>query len=646
MKFIRIITLIAFVTLLGACKKYIDVVPDNVATLDYAFRMRSTAERYLYTCYSFLPKMGNMYHSPGMFGGDDLWVSSDKVGYWANWTIGIGLQNINTPILDFWRGTLEQDGNGNWLNKPSAITQSLWIGISQCNIFLEHISKVPDMEEYEREQWISEVKFLKAYYHFFLLRMYGPIPIVDKNIPVSASVEEVRIARKPADEVFEYIVTLLDEAAVNLPPQIRDESSELGRITKPIAIGMKAKVLVYMASPLFNGNPDYAGYANKDGTKLFSAAVDKERWNRAAKACKEAIDLCHSLGFKMYEFPGTSQAPNLSADTKVGMNARLITDRWNSEIIWANTGTSTRDLQSWATPRGFDASQAAYTGSTGTIGVPLKIAALYYTKNGVPIEEDVQWNYTGRFNLRKATAAEKYLIKEGYTTAEFNFNRESRFYGSLGFDGGMWYGLGKFDDNTSYWLEIKKGQYGGKTGTSWHSVTGYYAKKYVNYTNTITSSTNYSTTNWPWVMLRLSDLYLLYAEALNEYQGPGTEVYQHLDLIRAKAGLKGVQESWTNYSRNPGKVSNQIGMRDIIHRERSIELAFEAERFWDLRRWKEAPDVLNRPITGWDVDQERADAYYRERVLHNQVFNLRDYFWPISENDLITNKNLVQSPGW
>lgn len=646
MKFTRIIILVTAFALLGSCKKYIDVVPDNVATLDYAFRMRSTAERYLYTCYSFLPKMGNMYHSPGMFGGDDLWVATDKITYWANWTVAIGMQNINTPILDFWRGSQEKDPNGNLINKPSAPTQSLWTGISQCNIFLEYIHKVPDMQEQERDQWIAEVKFLKAYYHFFLLRMYGPIPIQDKNIPVSASVEEVRISRKPADEVFNYIVAQLDEAAINLPLQVRDESSELGRITRPIALGLKAKVLVYMASPLFNGNPDYSGYSNKDGTKLFSGSVDKEKWRRAANACKEAIEMCQSLGYKMYEFQGSNQTATISQDTKLAMNARVITDRWNSEIIWAHTGASTTDLQAWATPRGFNAAQAAYTGSTGSIGVPLKIAALYYSRNGVPIEEDVNWNYTGRFNLRKSTAAEKYQIKEGYTTAEFNFNRESRFYGSLGFDGGIWYGLGEFDDNKAYWLETKKGQYGGKTGASWHSVTGYYAKKYAYYTNSITSSTTYTTTNWPWVMLRLSDLYLLYAEALNEIDGPGAEVYRYLDLIRAKAGLKGVQESWANFSKTPGKISNPEGMRDIIHRERSIELAFEAERFWDLRRWKEAPDVLNRPITGWDVDQEAAAAYYREKVIYSQIFNLKDYFWPLSERDLIINKKLVQSPGW
>jgi len=107
-----------------------------------------------------------------------------------------------------------------------------------------------------------------------------------------------------------------------------------------------------------------------------------------------------------------------------------------------------------------------------------------------------------------------------------------------------------------------------------------------------------------------------------------------------------VVESWTAHSRNPNKYTTAEGLQEIIRRERGIELALEGERFWDLRRWKAAPEELNQPISGWDVDQVTAEAYYRERVLYNQTFALKDYFWPIRENDLIVNKNLVQNPGW
>jgi len=615
-----------------SCQKYLDIVPDNVATVEYAFRMRVTAEKYLFTCYSFLPKMGDMYQNPGMFGGDELWLSADK-SWWSNWVVALGNQNVNNPVLDYWNGA----------NAATA----LWMGISQCNIFLENIQQVPDMDDREKAQWAAEVKFLKAYYHFFLVRMYGPIPIIDENLPISASGEEVRISRKPVDEVFDYIVNLIDELAPDLPNAVRDENSELGRITKPIALGMKAKILVYAASPLFNGNADYEGFINPDGTPLFNTVYSAQKWEKAVAACKEAIDLCHSLGYDLYEFEGSQQTRNISEDTRLHLNARgTITERWNPEIIWANTGSTTRDLQVWAAPRVLEASHIGNQEPNGSIGVTMKVVNLFYSKNGVPIDEDTEYRYAERFALRTSTAEDKYRIKEGYTTSRLNFDREPRFYGTLGFDGGIWYGQGRFDDEDPYYLQIKKEQIGGKVQVGWHAVTGYYAKKWINYTNTSVNTGTYTTVNWPWVMLRLGDLYLLYAEALNALNGPNDESIRFLDLIRAKAGLDGVVESWTAHSRNPNKYTTAEGLQEIIRRERGIELALEGERFWDLRRWKAAPEELNQPISGWDVDQVTAEAYYRERVLYNQTFALKDYFWPIRENDLIVNKNLVQNPGW
>src|SRR5690606_38133836 len=102
------------------------------------------------------------------------------------------------------------------------------------------------------DRWIAEVKFLKAYYHFWLFRLYGPIPLIKENIPVSASVDEVKRKRSTVDECVEYMVELIDEAAPDLPKKIVNRTFELGRITQPIAFSLKAIVLVTAASPLFN----------------------------------------------------------------------------------------------------------------------------------------------------------------------------------------------------------------------------------------------------------------------------------------------------------------------------------------------------------------------------------------------------------
>src|SRR5690606_19015421 len=116
-----------------------------------------------------------------------------------------------------------------------------------------------------------------------------------------ANIDEIRGKRSTVDECVDFIVNLLDEAIPYLPEIIESEASELGRITQPIALSVKATVLVTAASPLFNGNADYANFIDKDGVQLFNPIYDATKWDRAAIACKEAIDACHAVGFKLYE---------------------------------------------------------------------------------------------------------------------------------------------------------------------------------------------------------------------------------------------------------------------------------------------------------------------------------------------------------
>ena len=162
---------------------------------------------------------------------------------------------------------------------------------------------------------------------------------------------------------------------------------------------------------------------------------------------------------------------------------------------------------------------------------------------------------------------------------------------------------------------------------------------------TNTTGTPYRAYAWP--ILRLSDLYLMYAEALNEVEGPTPTVLDYVDRIRERAGLQGVADSWTTYSSSPSKYTSKQGMRDIIQQERLIEFAFEGKRFWDLRRWKRAVDEFNKDITGWNYLGDEESEYYQIRTLNQQRFVApRDYLWPLSENTLLQNPNLIQNPGW
>jgi len=636
MKKLSAIIYIFFLLSLSACKKYIDVIPDNIATIQDAFTNRTQTEKYLFTCYSYLPREGNVTSNPAMLAGDEYWLYNEinQINT-SSWQIARGFQSVTSPLLNFWDG--------------SNAGTPLFEGIRTCNIFLENIQSVQDMSDFEKNKWAAEATFLKAYYHFYLLRMYGPIPIVDKNLPVSASPDEVRIYRMPVDKCVDYIAGLLDEAASNLPKKLDRPTTDLGRITNPIALAIKARLLVMAASPLFNGNTDFASLKNNDGVALFNPTVDKKKWNRALEACKDAIEMAEAQGVTLYEFSGNPTTGVISEETKRLLTIQnAITEKWNPEIIWGASNSRTGGsaaLQSLSQAR-LDPSKIQNEATYSLLAPTLKIAEQFYTKNGVPINEDNTWNYNDRYNLRTASVNEKFYIQNGYQTIALHFDREPRFYADLGFDGGKWYGIGHNDENNQWYLAGRLGGAAGKVGSQKFSITGYWPKKLVNYLNVITE-TGYQTIDYPWPIVRLADLYLMYAESANEANGPGADAYKYLDLVRARAGLKGVEESWATYSTNPTKPNTQLGLREIIQQERSIEMSFEGNRFWDLRRWKTALRTINNiPIQGWDIDQKAPESYYRKKVLYIPKFGLKDYFWPIQENNITVNRNLVQNIGW
>lgn len=634
MKTIKYI-LVLFLFVSYSCSNYLDVIPDNVATIDHAFNNRSNAEKYLFTCYNRLPSVTGTNASIGLMSGDEFWFYpkgtgqiDGRLGGTHPWDIARGEQNINSPKCNYWDG--ENAG------KP------LYQAIRDCNIFIENITRPRDLQEYERKRWIAEVKFLKAYYHFYLFQLYGPIIIMDENLDVSSPTSEVRAFRDPVDDVVEYIVGLIDEALIDLPEEILNQSEELGRITQPIALAVKAKVLTLAASPLFNGNADFANFKDSRDVVLFPETFDPEKWQKAADASKAAIEAAEKVGSKLYVYKEVFQ--DLSDSTLTTMSIRQsVTDKWNSEIVWGST-ENVNGLQSLAMP-GLS-SQSNYYEARRLFSPTFRVAEQFYSENGVPIEEDVNYNYNERYKTRIAEFEDRYYIKQGYETANLHFNREPRFYANLGFDGSSWYGNGKWNDDDQYYLEAKRGQFTGYRTVEDFSITGYFAKKIVSPQNSLTSS-GFTRERYTFPVIRLADLYLMYAEALNEVGGPDqADVTKYIDLVRERAGLKGVVESWKLYSSSPSKPNSKEGMREIIRQERLNELALEGQRFFDLRRWKESQEWMNKPFKGWNVKEEKAEYYYDPVIIYTREFNFRDYFWPLKLNSLLVNPNLVQNPGW
>ncbi len=632
MKNLRLIKLLVASGLLffQSCN-YLDVVPDNVATIDNAFTMRSEAIKYLATCYSYLPPDGDPTRNPAYLAGDEFWLDYPTLSIdGTNWNIARGNQNVTNPYVNYWDGYM-------------------FNAIRDCNIFLENIrnpEKVRDMTQDERTTWEGEVMFLKAYYHFMLMRHYGPIPTMDVNLSVNTSIEDAKVKRQPIDEVVDYIVKVLDEAIPKLPNTVQSPVTDLGRITKPIALGIKAKVLLYAASPLFNGNTDYATFKNVEGTLFFNQRFQLEKWQKAARAAKDAITACENLGMGLYQFPGTVFP--LSDTTMIQMSIRnAVTEKWNKEIIWANPTSRAWQMQ-YSSMAHIDPNNAGNNSVHGTLAPSLKIIDQFYTRNGVPMDEDKTLDFSNKNQLRSGNYDERFNTIENYQTARVHFDRENRFYANVGFDGGIWFmenSPSRSDENT-WTTQLRLGLFG--SGLS-IPVTTYYPKKLVNWKFAFKDGNSSHIEEYPWPMMRLADLYLMYAEALNESEGPSADVFLYLDKIRKRAGLEGIKESWSKYALNPAKPTSKEGLRGIIQRERNIEMSFEGSRLWDLKRWKLAAQELNKNITGWDRNQDKdhPELFYKEQTFFQQRFVApRDYFWPIRENNLLINPNLVQNPGW
>src|SRR5690554_4231349 len=453
MKRIYYLTIIFLFTLLG-CNNYLDILPDDKPELEDAFKDRYNAEKYLFTCYRGLPNFVNPMNTLGLSGGGDIIYNERNTGGGlssgppAPMNAFLNGNNTTNPFMNFWDGL-----NG--------APRNLWESIRNCNIFLENIlvenGGPRDMEEFERDRWIAEVKAIKAYLHFYLFQLYGPIPIMDKAIPISAKGEEVKVYREPIDKVVDYIVNTLDEAIENLPMMNElDVVSEFGRFNKTIALSIKAKTLVLAASPIFNNNNYYIGFKDKRGVELFPTGDKIERWERALEAVDIAARSAEEDGAEiLITTDGGNNAirginiTNINDTTKAMVSLRqAVTESWNPEVIWAvNEGTTI--LQRWSTMLSND----EWLNFGGTAGSDLgqrhsptiNVVELFYTSNGLPIDEDEEWAENEWYQNRYQTQLpdelhSKYYIKKGQETALLHYNRSPRFYASVGFDGGIWEG--------------------------------------------------------------------------------------------------------------------------------------------------------------------------------------------------------------
>ena len=630
--------LILTAALMSGCSDYLDVVPDKTQEIGLMFERRETAIKALASCYHFIRQLDGVY-SNYSFASDEMTTPVSKATPGVN--IMRGKQNISESILGYWS---DYDGH-----------KSLFKAIRYCNTFIENIDDVRDMTSLEKGQWKAEAIFMKAYYHFLLLGQYGPVPITDVNLPVDAGVDQVRVKRRSVDEVVEYIVSTIDLALPNLKDRITSPN-DMGRIDQLIAKSIKSRVLLYAASPLFNGNALlYEDFKDKWGKQLVNTTYDSGKWKMAADAAKEAIDFASACGLSLYNYKGTVPTWDTldykMPQIKALYNYRyMMVDGWNSELIWGNSnvvsGGDWRKIQAATNIINQNASstEAAWQWAVPTFD---QVEA-YYTANGLPIDEDLTFKYDTRYECKGIVRGldTLYAIKN-QAVPHLHLGRDPRFYASIAFERG-YYRTG----GDKWGRSMRKGELHGRKGSSNnYTITGYLVKKLCHPSSE--GSSYDKLIDYPWPLIRLAELYLNYAEALNEYSGPSQEVYDALNIIRDRAYVPHIEDVWSDASiaRTPGKHLTKDGLRDIIQQERRIELAFEGERNYDVRRWLLADKYFSGSVMGWMVDEADRNKFYNNNkgpipVQQRSFITPRDYLHPIKYGEITVNSNLVQNPGW
>lgn len=483
---------------------------------------------------------------------------------------------------------------GAWtaINNPTDVWGAFYQGIRKANFFLEtsdpakvNLDSFKGTSTYqvridEIKRWEFEVRFLRAFYYFELIKRYGGVPILTKTLNESDVAE---LKRNTLEECIKFISDECDLAAANLPISSGAyAAAEQGRATKAAALALKSRLLLYAASDLFNTTSWAGGYSNPQLISL-PAGDRNARWKAAADAAKAVIDL--------------PAVPVLAVNTNY---RTLFTTAYATGVIFARRTEANNEFELTNFSVGFDRGQGGITPSQNLVDdYEIKIGTTWV---------DFDWN-------NPAHSAAPYTNRDprmALTVVTNGSTFQSRAVPIQTFTGGL--------DGAPKPNATK---------------TGYYLRKYVNESTNLTTGAGNAVHSW--IYFRIEEVYLNYAEALNEYAPGNADIKIYYDRVRTRTGvgLNGLSTTET-----------QAQVRNRIRKERRIEFAFEDHRAWDARRWMIAPLVFNVPLRGVNVVNTNPAPTYTPFELESRSFTPKMYLFPIPLNELNIAKGLVQNPLW
>lgn len=594
MKTINILLFAGMIFSLAACGDYLEMTPDEDLTLEDIFSTRYNAAAFQSNIYAMLPDEAEL----NLFTGacDEMEVA---YGPHPSHIVSNGAWNPNNA-WNYWAGLYES--------------------IRKCNLFIEHVDQVPVSHEVT-DTWKGEVYFLRAFNYFMLMRYYGSVPIVDRSL--TPSDEFTSITRAPLQELVEFILSDCDRAIDLLEPTVID--TEKGRATSVAAYALKSRTLLYFASPLFNGNADYADLKNSKNERMYPA-YDGQRWADAAAASLTCIHEAHASGYALYKAKADLVENYIS----------LFVDNNNAEWIFS------KNVGIWGTASHFDnCCDPVGLGGFSIFNPTQELVDAYEMENGeAPILGYTVLNATTNEIAPVINPASGYVDTGFKTTAHpkawhparvhnMYVGREARFYASINFSMQQWKGT-----TIQLW---KTGKDGRDHAGSDYCKTGYIQKKLTDPAARINPPIRNRRAR---VFFRLGEIYLNYAEALNEDQGPVADVYHYVNEIRNRVGLPDLPAGLTKEE-----------MRDKIRHERRIELAFEHHRFFDVRRWKIAEQTESQWIHGLDIyvgTLWNDESFYKRIGVEERVFEApKHYLFPIPQAEIDKSRtHIPQNPGW
>ncbi|ANI90778.1 hypothetical protein A9P82_12740 [Arachidicoccus ginsenosidimutans] len=611
----------------SSCNKYLSTLPTGLLLKDSIFASLTNVEGYLAQIYTNLPDEYQERFAQGAGYSGPYTGASDEANYWsqAGWGGVSGGLGAGANLLN--QSTWNQDFGGyfwnNWYKPVRTATDFI------ANIDNANPAQVNDIL---KGHFKAEARALRAIFYFYMLRLYGPIPILPNQIDPNATGDALLAARTPFDSCVTYIVNQLDTAYNELqavatsqspadqPIDLGNGGKEYGRITTGVCKAFKEQVLLLAASPLFNGNKQYAGLVNTDGTQLIPQTYDVNKWKKAADAAKAFIDEFVPSTYSIYNSSnGTDSFSRAYYSCK-----EVVENEWNQEWIWGRPKSSYSSLVYAMVPK-LVGSPSTVSKGGGFLAANQSMVDAYFTANGRSITDPLSGYQASGFSDFKSV----YDVQARRTFNPYT-NREPRFYVGITY-------------NNSYWMQQSgsdqvivdftlTGNSGRGQSTTDVTSTGYTVRK------NLTTNTG----NKGYCYLRLATIYLDYAEALNEYDPGNSDIEKYVNLIRVRAGI---QPYGTDSATTVPQPTTQAGWRDAIHHERQVELAFENVRYFDIRRWLIAPQTMGQDVYGMNMFAT-GDAFYQEVLCERRRFLQRDYLWPIPYSELLADKLLVQNPGW